>query len=445
MTTTARIASVDAFAPSPPRSTADRVLLQAICRQDFPSFIHRCFNSLTPGQQFAMNWHIRALAYRLEQVRLGKIRRLIVNMPPRSLKSIIVSVSWPAFVLGHDPTKRLIVVSYASELATKHSNDCRSILTADWYRGLFPSTRISRTKNTEAEVTTSRHGFRLSTSVDGTLTGRGGDIIVIDDPLKPIDALSDSKRERVNNWYANTLLSRLDDKQTGAIIIVAQRLHVEDLSGVLSRASDEWTVLDFPAIAERDEIVFIGENEYHSRQVGDVLHPEREPKEILGQIRTQLGSDIFSAQYQQQPMPPGGALIKRNWLRRYSHLPTRASSSYVVQSWDTASKPGESNDYSAATTWLVHDGGYYLVDVLRDRFDYPTLKSRAIAYAKTYQPVKILIEDTGVGKHVREFDAFKIEKRVAEIFGKSQSTSDFPIVADTRHAVADQTQEYVES
>ena len=376
---------------------ANRALLEAICRQDFASFIHRSFNALTPGQALAMNWHIQALAYHLEQVRCGKLRRLIVNMPPRSLKSLISSVSWPAFVLGHDPTKRLIVASYASELSIKHANDFRALLSADWYRSLFPSTRISRVKNTEIEVATTRQGFRLATSVDGTLTGRGGDVIIIDDPLKPIDALSDSKRERVNEWYNNTLLSRLDDKREGAIIVVAQRLHIDDLSGVLSRASDEWTVLNFPAIAEENRRIQIGEGRFHTWRAGEVLQPQREPREVLDKIREQLGSDTFNAQYLQQPIPPGGALIKRNWLKRYTHLPKCAWPSYIVQSWDTASKPGESNDYTVSTTWLVHEGSYYLIDVLRARFDYPDLRSRAIAYAKAHKPKKVLIEDAGVG------------------------------------------------
>ena len=118
--------------------------------------------------------------------------------------------------------------------------------------------RISGAKNTEFEVLTTRQGYRLATSVDGTLTGRGGDIVIIDDPLKPSDALSDSKRERVNDWFSNTLLSRLDDKQTGAIVIVMQRLHMDDLTGRLLRASNDWTLLSFPAIAEQDETIPIG-------------------------------------------------------------------------------------------------------------------------------------------------------------------------------------------
>jgi predicted phage terminase large subunit-like protein len=137
-------------------TTPERVLLNAILRAEFKAFLQRCFLTLNPGAPFLPNWHIEALAYHLELVRLGKIRRLIVNMPPRSLKSINCSVAFPAFVLGHDPRKRLIVASYGADLATKLGNDCRAILQAPWYRSVFPGTRISRIKNTESEVMTTR-------------------------------------------------------------------------------------------------------------------------------------------------------------------------------------------------------------------------------------------------------------------------------------------------
>ena len=165
-------------------------------------------------------------------------------MPPRSLKSIMCSVAFPAFVLGHDPTKRLIVASYSADLAIKHGNDFRKIVNSAEYHGIFPGMRISAMKDTQTEVVTTLNGFRLAISVDGTLTGRGGDIIIIDDPIAALAALSQKSREHVVDWYFNTLLSRLDDKQNGAIVLVMQRLHEDDLAGVLLRGSDEWTVAE---------------------------------------------------------------------------------------------------------------------------------------------------------------------------------------------------------
>jgi predicted phage terminase large subunit-like protein len=378
-------------------TSAERVLLNAILRAEFTAFLQRCFLTLNPGATFLPNWHIEALAYHLELVRQGKIRRLIVNIPPRYLKSIICSVAFPAFVLGHDPRKRLIVASYGTELATKFGNDCRAILQSAWYRSIFPGTRISRIKNTEAEVMTTRHGFRLASSVGGTLTGRGGNFLIIDDPLKPQDAYSDSARQNANDWYSSTLLPRLDDKLNGVIIVVMQRLHLDDLTGKLLRGSGEWTVLNLPAIAEQDERILIGDKRYHDRKVGDLLHSEREPQSVLDYMRTELGPDIFAAQYQQSPVAPGGNMIKRVWVQRYERLPARTSSTHVLQSYDTASKDGEQSDCSVCTTWHVHDGKYYLADVMRGRFDYPTLKERAIAHGRAHRPTKVLIEDAGVG------------------------------------------------
>lgn len=251
-------------------------------------------------------------------------------------------------------------------------------------------------KDTEVEFLTTRNGYRLTTSLDGTLTGRGGDIIIIDDPLKPIDALSDAKRERVNQWYFNTLLSRLDDKKNGAIVVVMQRLHLNDLTGVLLQGSEEWTVLTLKAIAEDDDVIQIGDGKVWRRRAGEVLHESREPLAVLESIKGQLGSYIFAAQYQQSPVPLGGGLIKPAWVRRYVTLPA-VEWPRIILSLDTASKDGCENDWSVCTAWLLHEHKYYLRDVMRIRVDYPTLKERMIAFAKVHKPLKILIEDCGVG------------------------------------------------
>ena len=297
-----------------------RALRNAVLRQDLASFIRKTVTTLSPGVPFLENWHIHAIAWHLEQVRRGKIRRLIINMPPRSLKSISASVAFPAYVLGHDPTRRMICVSYAQDLAANLMNSFRVVVETPWYREAFPAMRLAG-KNSESEVATTRHGLRLATSVGGTLTGRGGDLIIIDDPLKPQDALSAAKRESTNQWFANTLLSRLDDKRTGAIVLVMQRVHMDDLTGFVTAQSDEWTILTLPAIAPETERIRIGDEHWHWRREGDLLHPEREGKEELDGMRLALGADLFSAQYQQAPVPEGGAMIKRVWVRRYDVPP----------------------------------------------------------------------------------------------------------------------------
>ena len=386
----------------PQRTPASSMVhVNAACRKDLVSFVRKMFYVLNPSATFHMNWHICRIAYVLEQVRLGKIKRLIITVPPRSLKSIMCSVAFPAFALGHDPSKRVIVASYSADLAIKHGNDFRTLVNSAQYHAIFPGMGISAMKNTQTEVVTTLNGFRLALSVDGTLTGRGGDIIIIDDPIAALAALSQKAREHVLDWYFNTLLSRLDDKQNGAIVLVMQRLHEDDLAGVLLRGSDEWTVASLPAIAEDDEEIPIGNGQVHFRRAGDVLHPEREPREVLDSLRAQLGPEIYSAQYQQRPVPPGGGTIKRTWVRRYDQLP---QSGQVIQSWDVANKQGEENDYSVCTTWRVHEKKYYLIDVLRGRFDFPTLKRKVSEQAKLHKPSQILIEDAGFGTAlVQEF------------------------------------------
>jgi predicted phage terminase large subunit-like protein len=157
-------------------------------------------------------------------------------------------------------------------------------------------------------------------------------------------------------------------------------------------------VLKLPAIAVEDERIQIGEDAYHYRKVGDLLHPVRDPREELDRIRADLGEEKFAAQFLQEPMVPGGNMIKREWPGRYDELPTRTSATHVLQSWDTALKPGEGNSWSVCTTWYVVDCKYYyLVEVYRARADYPTLKAQAIDLAQRYRPTTILIEGTGIG------------------------------------------------
>ena len=376
----------------------DQEVLNAILRTDFLSFAEKVFNTLCPGQIFIPDWYLQAIAYQLERVRRGEVRRLIINLPPRSLKSIMASVAFPAFLLGHDPTRRIICASYGSELANKFSNDFRAILNSSWYRGLFADTRISRIKDSESEVALTRRGFRLATSVGGTLTGRGGDTIIIDDPLKPLDAVSQSRRDAVNEWFANTLLSRLDSKLEGVIIVVMQRVHMHDLTGFLLHQSDDWEVLSLPAIAEGPGEISIAPGRFHLRCAGDVLSPTRESLEVLEGIKRQLGSDLFSAQYQQAPVPPGGAMVKRAWLKYYKLLPETSSRPFIIQSWDTAAKGGPENDWSVCTTWALISGTlWYLRDVWRGRVDYPTLKAKVKELGQKFGANEVLIEDAGSG------------------------------------------------
>ena len=372
---------------------------RAALRKDMSSFIQKTFATVDPSATYQLNWHIDAIAWHLERCLAGELRRLIITLPPRNLKSICTSVAFPAWVLGHDPARRIIVASYSEDLARKHSRDCRAVMESSWYRGVFPWTRLDSQKNTETEFTTTRRGFRLATSVGGTLTGRGGNIIIIDDPLKPTDAFSETKREANKQWYDGTLYSRLDSKIDDIIVIVMQRLHVDDLVGhVLDQ--EEWVHLNLPAIAEAPERIQIGPGRFHARRTGELLHPAHEPMEALERQKKVNGSYFFSAQYQQAPAPPGGGMIKWDWFKSYRDLPALGPNDRVIQSWDTASKAKELNDYSVCTTWQECGSDYYLVHVFRDRLEYPDLKRQILAEAQGHDADVILIEDKGSGTHL---------------------------------------------
>jgi predicted phage terminase large subunit-like protein len=377
-------------------TTLERELIRLRVRNDLSTFIHRTFQTIAPAQPYLHNWHIDAMAWHLEQCAIGAIKRLVITLPPRYGKSICASVAFPAWVLGRDPSKRIICASYSENLASKHAGDCRTVMESDWYRSAFPTTRISRDKNVELNYQTTRQGGRYSTSVGGTLTGRGGNLIIVDDPINPEGAMSDAKRPAVNNWFDSTLYSRLDSKRDDVIILIMQRLHLDDLAGYVMQ-QEHWTHLNLPAIADSEQQIQIGHDEFHQRQVGDLLHEEREPRDVLERIKTTLGSFHFSAQYQQCPVPVEGEIIKWDWFQFFDTCPARVPNDRIIQSWDTASKAKELSDYSVCTTWLHQGKHYYLLDVLREKLDYPSLKRRVLEHAFRHEANTVLIEDKGSG------------------------------------------------
>lgn len=282
---------------SPPRtkgtgSRMDTRLVAAVLRSDLYCFIRAAFPIVSGQGIFLPNWHIEAMAFALARVLSGETKRLIITVPPRGLKSICASVALPAFALGHDPVRRFICVSYSESLARKHANDCRALMRSPMYRRVFPDTRISPAKDTETEFATTARGYRLATSVGGPLTGRGGNFVIIDDPMKPQEAYSELVREDVKQWYSNTLLTWLDSKSEDAIVVVMQRLHVDDLVGYLLEQGG-WTHLNLPAIAEHEHSVQLAPYRYHRRTAGDLLHSEREPGSVLDEIKHSMGSLDF--------------------------------------------------------------------------------------------------------------------------------------------------------
>jgi hypothetical protein len=282
----------------------EKELINVTLRHDLHPFIRRAFQTIAPSQQFLDNWHLHAIAWHLQLCAAGQVTRLLINVPPRHLKSICASVAFPAWLLGQDPTARIICASYSEELAGKHARDCREIMKSTWYREAFPKTRISRVKNAEMDFITGRHGYRYSTSVGGTMTGRGGNFIIIDDPIKPEDAMSDLRRNGVNEWFDRTLYSRLDSKLNDVIILVVQRLHMEDVAGYV-QGKEPWTILNFPATAEIDERIAIGPDQFHERKVGDILHAVREPQKALDMLKAALRLVQLCGAIPAEPYPRG--------------------------------------------------------------------------------------------------------------------------------------------
>ncbi len=371
-------------------------LLRAILRNDFSSFIHKTFYTINPSMEYFPNWHIELIAEKLEEVRKGNIKRLIINMPPRALKSVCVSVAWPAWLLGQDPSTRIMIASYSQILSIKHSMDCRFVVTSDWYQTLFPKTILSKTHNQKSKFMTTNHGFRFSTSVGGSATGEGGDVLIIDDPHNPSHIHSQKMRTKVIEWFEQTFLTRLNSRSNGSIILVMQRLHEEDLSGYLM-ASDpgSWEILKIPAICNISHTININ-GKIVNLTMGDPLHQGRDTKETILQIEKEMGRENFAAQYLQEPISKNSVMIASTDIK-YSDEKIKHFD-YYVQSWDTAIKVSESSDYSVCTTWGVISGTYYLVHLLRMKMDYPSLKKTVQRLNIRYNPKIILIEDKASGQ-----------------------------------------------
>ena len=338
--------------------------LDAVLRADLTAFVHKAFSTISPNDTFKPNWHIEAITHELMRCHARKCQRLVITQPPRSLKSISTSVAFVAWALGHDPSLRFLCVSYSEGLSNELARQFRMVVESDWYKRVFPRMRLK--KETKTECITTKGGGRVAQSVGGSVTGRGADFIIIDDPLKAEDGASELARASVIEWYDGTLSTRLNDKERGVVILVMQRLHEEDLAGYLIERG-AWYHLNLPAVADEDQAVRIGPDEVHYRKKGEALHPERESHETLERIKVEIGSRQFSAQYQQSPVPREGNVIKRAWLTYYETAPERGLGIRIVQSWDIATTTDERNDYSVCTTWAVKQKDSYLLDVWRDR------------------------------------------------------------------------------
>lgn len=281
-------------------------------RQSFALFFRLVFRTLHHGRSLDENWHIDAICHALERCWMGEVTRLAIAVAPRALKSMITSVAFPAFLLGHNPECRIICASYSRALAKKFQLDFRRVLESEWYGQVFPDAAIAPLVDRDEEIVTAAGGYRYATSVGSTLTGRGADYFLIDDPINAIDAQSESARQTVRDWYTNAAFSRLDSKEKGVMVTNAQRMHVDDLIGhCIAQNPEEWEYLCLPSIAPQDITYRTGWARTHVFLAGEALHPARESLAQLERIRKEIGSAAFAAQYMQEPLPPDGMIVSQ--------------------------------------------------------------------------------------------------------------------------------------
>lgn len=375
-----------------------QALLDELCRRKFTAFLRKAWPWITGGEPLLWNWHLDAIGYELDRIASGESKRLIVNIPPRNGKSKTVSVIWIAWMLGQDPSLNFVCVSYSNELSGKLARDCLAIMQSHWYRQLFPRTIISSKRSAAYDFETTAGGGRLATSITGTLTGRGGDIIVLDDVIKPEEANSETTRNAVNDWFQSTLASRLNDKSSGRILCIMQRLHQYDLCGMLLEAGG-WNQLSLPAVATEEQHIAIDKKKMKHRLAGELLHPEREGFAVIEEIKASMGSYAFQAQYQQDPVPALGNIFKAPWLLSYDAANAQLGGE-VVQSWDTGIKTGQSNDWSVCITARLFQRKLYIMDVWRGRLEFPQLKQQAVNLAQLHRPSALLIEDKASGQQL---------------------------------------------
>jgi predicted phage terminase large subunit-like protein len=376
----------------------DSILLHALLRSDFMIFLEKVFSELE-GKEITKNWHLEAISYQLEQCYEGENTRLLINLPPRTAKSIIISVAYSLFVLGNTPSTKIIAVSHTQDLAENFNNMCRRIIKTNWFKGVFPECKLSSMKNSASEITTTMGGYRLAISIGGALTGRGADLIILDDINKGIDGESAARRDSAKQWFDNTLQTRLNNLNTGVIIAVQQRLHTDDLTGHLLEKGDIWknNHLVLPAIATETLNIPIGNGITHTFNKGDYLFPAMLGADALKAQKESMGTPNFSAQYQQSPIPATGNIIPIDKFKRYTNPPKFRDGDIIINSWDTATKTGPKNDYTVGTIWLYRFNAYYLLNVIRGKLLYPKMKKEVLLAAQGSNADYVLIEDTNLG------------------------------------------------
>jgi predicted phage terminase large subunit-like protein len=345
-----------------------------------------------PG--FIHGRHHALMAKKFEDIANGKIKRLIINMPPRHTKSEFASYMLPAWFLGRYPNKKIIQCSNTAELAVGFGRKVRNLVDGDQYAKVFPNVNLRSDSKAAGRWSTNGNGEYFAIGVGGTVTGKGADLLIIDDPHSEQEAaLAASNPEvydKVYEWYGSGPRQRL--QPGGAIVIVMTRWGKRDLTGrilqsAVERDGDEWDIIELPAILPTEK----------------PLWPEFWSMDELVKLRNELPVSKWSAQYQQSPTSEAGAIVKREWWQMWEQeQPPQCE--FIIQSWDTAFTKNERSDYSACTTWGVFykdenpdDANVILLDAFKERLEFPELKERALQYYKEWEPDAFIVEAKASG------------------------------------------------
>jgi predicted phage terminase large subunit-like protein len=370
-------------------------LLTLRAESSLRAYVEQAWPILEPDVLFLPNWHIDLLVEYLEAVTTGDITRLLFNVPPRYMKSLLVSVLWPTWERIRRPGGRWICASYSDALATKHSVDRRTLVQSTWYQGRWgDQVQLASDQNVKGEFQNTKRGVMIATSTGGSVTGKGGDRIIVGDLHNPQQAESDAQRETALAYFRQTLSTRLDNKKTGAIVVVMQRLHERDLSALCQDLGFVHVCL--PAEAEtRTEIRFPRSGRIQVREPGDLLWPARDGRAELDTQKRMLGSVAYAGQYQQQPAPAGGAIFQRDWFQYYDELPSLPE---VAQSWDMAFKDKPDNDYVVGLVAGRRGSDIYLMDRVKGQWGFSDSCRQVEALRQRYPASwTILIEDAANG------------------------------------------------
>ena len=353
-------------------------------RAMWPDFICR---DTTDRTKFG---HHQIIANEFESIATGKHNRLIVNMPPRHTKSEFASYFFPAWMIGRNPKMKLMQVSHNAELATRFGSKVRNLMETEDYKSIFGDVKLREDSKAKGRWETNHGGEYFAAGVGGSITGRGADLLIIDDPHTEQASMSDSAMDRAFDWYSSGPRQRL--QPGGSIVVVMTRWATDDLTGRLIRSqsepkSDKWRTISFPAILES----------------GNPVWPEYWKLEELEGVKASVSTKNWNAQYMQDPTSEEGAIIKRDWWQDWE-LEKIPALKHVIQSYDTAFSKKETADYSAITTWGIFQPaeGYedciILLDAMKGRYDFPDLKNLALEQYKYWQPETVIIEAKATGQ-----------------------------------------------